>query len=144
MAPVIPGEHVPAPQKARLMLEILRAYVQIRWWLRRMPLASVVAATRVEREPCVDVPPAGTFEARLVGARLANATRRTLKLLPTDSRCLAQSLVLSRLLGARGMPATLVIGARSADSFEAHAWVEQDSKPILPADEFGDYRLLEI
>lgn len=55
-----------------------------------------------------------------------------------------QSLVLMRLLARRDRPATLVIGVSSAGTFTAHAWVERDGVPLLPAgeDEFG--RLAEL
>ena len=75
-------------------------------------------------------------------ARLGRAVRRTLALLPTDSRCLIRSLVLTRLLARRSIPNTLVIGVRKTSEFEAHAWVEHAGQPILPA---GDYtRLTEL
>jgi len=69
---------------------------------------------------------------------------RTLALLPGDTRCLARSLVLTRLLARRGIPAKLVIGARTTPEFLAHAWVECAGHPVLaPGDEsFG--RLVEL
>lgn len=76
--------------------------------------------------------------------RLGNAVDRTLSVLPTDSRCLVQSLVLTRLLSARGVPSTLVIGAHSTAQFEAHAWVEYQGRPVLPPGEFLNSRLLEL
>jgi hypothetical protein len=69
---------------------------------------------------------------------------KTLRVLPTDSRCLVQSLVLSRLLATRGIPSTLVIGARSDSTFMAHAWVEHGGYPLLPQEGFEEYRLLEL
>ena len=56
---------------------------------------------------------------------------RTLKLIPGDTRCLARSLVLTRLLARRGIPAKLVIGAQPAPDFRAHAWVECEGEPVL-------------
>ena len=69
---------------------------------------------------------------------------RTLRVLPTNSRCLVQSLVLSRLLATRGIPSTLVIGARSDSTFMAHAWVEHGGYPLLPREGFDEYRLPEL
>lgn len=69
---------------------------------------------------------------------------RTLRLLPTDSRCLAQSLVLLRMLSDRGIPATFIIGAHSRPEFEAHAWIEYAGAPVLPTLGFEESRLLEL
>jgi hypothetical protein len=55
-----------------------------------------------------------------------------------------QSLVLSSLLAARGLPSTLVIGAHSKPEFVAHAWIEHDGRPVLPPLDFCDSRLVEI
>ena len=75
---------------------------------------------------------------------LGNAVTRTLAVMPGDTRCLARSLVLTRLLARRGIPAKLVIGVRASPSFLAHAWVEHAGGPVLaPGDEsFG--RLVEL
>ena len=81
---------------------------------------------------------------KAAAANMANQVFRTLRALPTDSRCLVQSLVLSQMLGARGIPSTLVIGARSQPEFEAHAWVEYDGRPVLPPRDFQDARLVEL
>jgi hypothetical protein len=141
---IIPGERVAPPGKVLLSAEIVVTYVRVRWWLRRRPLDEVVAWTR----SCRTIRPAnvepGTYEARLVGARLANAVRRTLRVLPTDGRCLMQTLVLSRLLSVRDMSSTVVIGADSAPDFEAHAWLEHAGRPLQPPQRFAESRLLEI
>ncbi len=123
-----------------LVGEIVAAYLQARRELRRAPIASVVAALRSESPTPRPTPPAGAIdEAR----RLGRAVARTLRLMPGDTRCLARSLVLTRLLARRGIPAKLVIGARSAPEFLAHAWVEYDGQPVLsPGDGFG--RLVEL
>lgn len=48
------------------------------------------------------------------------------------STCLKEALVLSALLGQRGVSATLRIGvSRSQGGFAAHAWVEQDGRIVL-------------
>jgi hypothetical protein len=65
-------------------------------------------------------------------ARLAGATERVLRLIPADTRCLNQSLVLSALLARRGIDSRVVIGVSSShESFGAHAWVEVDGRPLL-------------
>jgi len=64
---------------------------------------------------------------------LSRAVTRTLALLPGDTRCLMQALVLTGLLARRGIPAKLVIGARTTPRFFAHAWVEHAGQPVLAA-----------
>ena len=129
-------------ERVRLAREIVAAYMQARRELRRAPIESAVAALRSEEAlpPPLTPEPHELEEAR----RLGWAVARTLKLMPGDTRCLARSLVLTRLLARRGIPAKLVIGARGGPGFLAHAWVECDGQPVLsPGDEsFG--RLVEL
>ena len=75
---------------------------------------------------------------------LGRAVMRVLGLLPTDSRCLMRSLVLTGMLARRGVYAKVVIGVRADPSFAAHAWVEVDGRPVLPTDESTFQRLVEI
>lgn len=79
-----------------------------------------------------------------VGLRLGGAVTRTLRALPTDSRCLAQSLTLLEILARRGISGTLVIGARPRPEFSAHAWVEYKGAPLLEPGEYADQRLVEL
>jgi hypothetical protein len=61
-------------------------------------------------------------------ARIQDAVSRHLIF---HASCLEQSLVLWWLLGRRGIPAELRIGARKdAGRFEAHAWVELGSEVL--------------
>jgi hypothetical protein len=115
--------------QARLVAEILFAYLGTRWQLRRRPLPEVVARLRIME---VRAP---TPLAAYQGARLGRAVGRTLELLPSDSRCLVRSLVLMRLLARRGVNAALVIAARPGsrgDDLDAHAWVEVAGQAVLP------------
>jgi Transglutaminase-like superfamily len=141
---VVPIQPLSPLQKAFVVGEILVAYVRARRWLARKDLGAVVAEIR-SRPP---VRPAGieplSTQARAVCMRLGNAVVRTLRVLPTDSRCLSQSLVLMQLLAARQIDATLVIGARSDPDFAAHAWVEHRGKCVLNAEDYLDARLLEV
>ena len=89
--------------------------------------------------PPVD-PAAGLEEARRLGWVVA----RTLRLLPGDTRCLTRSLVLTRLLARRGIPAQLVIGACPAPQFQAHAWVECEGEPVLSRGDGSFSRLVEL
>jgi hypothetical protein len=75
---------------------------------------------------------------------LGNAVARTLAVMPGDTRCLVRSLVLTRLLARRGIPASLVIGARAAPDFLAHAWVEHAGDPVLAPGDGSFGRLVEL
>ena len=110
-------ERLSQAARARLAVEILAAYAQSRRALRRAPIAAVVAGLR-SRSPAAAAPiPDSLYEAR----RLGRAVARLLTYVPGDTRCLARSLVLTRLLARRGIQAKLVIGARTAPEFLAHA-----------------------
>jgi hypothetical protein len=141
---VIPGERVSPPLKLMLATEILVAYVRVRRRMTRTDLRVLVSWIRSQPKARCAGLEAGSLESRLVAVRLANAVIRTLRIVPTDPRCLEQALVLSWLLSARTISHTLVIGAHSRPDFEAHAWVEHLGRPLLPAQAFGESRLLEI
>lgn len=127
--------------RALLVGEVLAAYVQARRELRRAPIEPVVAALRCDASlPAVVQGPHAFEEAR----RLGWIVGRTLKLVPGDTRCLARSLVLTRLLARRGIPAKLVIGARADPEFLAHAWVECEGKPVLSPGDGSFARLVEL
>lgn len=118
---------LPAGAKAALAAEVLSSYARARWRLRRDGLRATVAALRtVERRR-----PGGT-DALASSRRLARVVRRTLGVLPADTRCLAQSLTLTRMLASRGIDSTLVIGVRPGERFAAHAWVVHAGIPLLP------------
>jgi len=123
--------------KVALAAEVVVAYARVRLFLRRHDL---LRALELIRET-------GSRERRAAAAtdeRLARAVRRTLRRLPADSRCLMQSLVLTRLLARRGRGSRLVIGVTAKDRFGAHAWVERDGVPLLPAHEGAFQRLTEL
>lgn len=129
--------------KLALGVEILAAYVRVRWLLRRADVPGAVEALR-------SVPPPGggrtraAREEELVGLRLGRAVVRVLGLLPSDPRCLVRSLVLTRLLARRGIPSALVIGVTSEPAFAAHAWVEAGDVPLLSPHEPDYARLVRM
>ncbi len=128
-------------ERVRLIAEIVAAYVQARRELRRVPIEPVIAALRADTSlPTPAEAVDGLQEARRLGWIVA----RTLAWLPGDTRCLARSLVLTRLLARRGIPAKLVIGARAAPDFLAHAWVECDGTPVLSPGDGSFSRLVEL
>jgi hypothetical protein len=121
--------------KVRLAAEIVVSYVRGRWRLRRSGLRAAVAEQRA-----VGARSHRAVDGVVVGRRLGRAVQLTLALLPSDTRCLAQSLTLTRLLAARGVDSRLVIGVQPGERFAAHAWVEHAGVPLLPpgADRFEE------
>jgi hypothetical protein len=131
----------PLSPRARVALlgEILTEYVPC-WRILRTK--SVVDMVRAARDVQASHPRGPGFQEHKMALRLGRAVVKTLRLLPTDSRCLIRSLVLSRILTRRAIPHTLVIGVRNDPDFMAHAWVEHEGYPVLPA---GNYtRLTEL
>jgi hypothetical protein len=113
--------------RAALAGEILTTYLGVRRSLRRHDLPRVLAELRGSTSQGTVAEPVPT------GRRLGRAVRRTLGVLPTDSRCLMQSLVLTKVLARRGIETRLVIAVRPGERFAAHAWVEHGDEPLLPA-----------
>ena len=94
------GRHLKTRERARLVGEILRAYLRARRELRQAPIETVV-----ERLRSTTVLERGDGGEALVEARrLGFAVVRTLTFLPGDTRCLRRSLVLMQLLARRGIP----------------------------------------
>jgi Transglutaminase-like superfamily len=127
--------------RVRLAAEVVVAYVRAHRELRRAPIEPAIAALRTD---AAFPPPADGPDVLAEARRLGWIVARTLRLVPGDTRCLARSLVLTRLLARRGIAAKLVIAAKADPDFLAHAWVECDGHPVLsPGDEsFG--RLVEL
>lgn len=126
--------------RLRLAVEVLFMYVEVRWRLLRSDVTATLRALRHRAPDGKWTEP--DLESRWSGVRLAKATTRTLSLMPTDARCLMQSLVLIGLLSRRGINAVLIVAVSSNPDFEAHAWVEHDHRPLLPTGEYE--RLVEL
>lgn len=131
----------PLPRIARLLLvaEILGFYCWVQIWVRRRRLPTLAAQLRTPVGPALAAPahPAAPY-------RLAWAVERVLKPLPSDSRCLVNSLVLVGLLARRSLASRLVIGVREGGEFGAHAWVEYEGKPLLSAETTAYGRIAEV
>jgi hypothetical protein len=130
-------------QKAGLAGEILSTYSRVRWLLWRRDLPATVSVLRQY--------PGGRASAERSSRRaywharrLGRAASRTLSLLPTDSRCLARSLVLLAMLARRRVETRLVIGTRQGPAFAAHAWVELAGVPLLDPGASEYERLAEM
>jgi hypothetical protein len=126
----------------RLLLagEILATYATVRRLLRRRTLPETVAALRMGAGNA-ESPAASPNDAR----HLASATVRTIRLLPTDSRCLMRSLVLIRVMARRGLGSTLVVSSPPpGPGFEAHAWIEHGGVPLLPPEGPGHQQLVRL
>jgi hypothetical protein len=110
-------------RKALLTAEILATYGRVLVELRRRDIRSVAGSLRGRGELRDDADRA---------AELGRAVMRVLAHAPRRSRCLVQSLVLTRMLARRGIASALVIGVAPAGEFAAHAWIESDGIPVLP------------
>ena len=132
---------LPISLKLRLALEVLAAYAVARWLLLRKTLPEAVAELR--RGIADDELRDGLVE-QATGLRLGRTVVRVLTVLPTDSRCLVRSLVLTRLLARRRIASKLVIAVKSPPDFGAHAWVESGGRSLLPPSEPSYSRLLEL
>ena len=126
-------------RKLSVAIETLAAYVRVRWLLVRHDLRETVVVLHTEKTS-----DASGLSEQLVGIRLGRGVMRTLRVVPTDSRCLMRSLVLLKLLTRRGIDGQLVIGVRSGPPFEAHAWIETGGLPLLPDGGDRYERFLEL
>jgi hypothetical protein len=115
-------------RKLALGIEIMGAYARARWSLRRGGLRGALVELRAPGT----APKSPGLNPVWDGLRLGRAVSRTLALVPAESRCLTQSLVLTRLLAVRGLDSRLVIAVRPGERLAAHAWVEHDGVPLLP------------
>ena len=134
-------------RKLRLAAEVYIAYCYVRWWLRRHEIGEVVRRLRGwgPVDAGVASPHGGDMrQVYLSGLRVGRAVIRSLGLLPTDSRCLMRSLVLTGLLARRGIETSLIIGVRPEPEFAAHAWVEYAGEPLLPPGDSSLGRLTEM
>jgi hypothetical protein len=127
--------------KLLLAGEILATYATVRRLLWRRTLPETVAALRMGAGDGESADGASRDDAR----HLASATVRTIRLLPTDSRCLVRSLVLIRVMARRGLGCTLVLSSPPpGPGFEAHAWIEHGGVPLLPPDAPGHEQLVRL
>jgi len=123
-----------------LVLEILLAYVELLRVLRGGDLASMVRTAR--HTPFQAQEALGPADEHFVARRLGWIVFRVVDTLPTDKRCLINSLVLVRVLTHRSIGAQLVLGVQSEGGFAAHAWVEHAGRPVMPTYDF--HRLFEV
>jgi hypothetical protein len=132
-------------ERVAMACEILAEYVRVRWLLRRSDFQTAVARLRATpRAPGQETLVPGSRLAEHIGARLGRLVWKTLRVLPTDSRCLMQALVLTAVLARRGLDGDLIIGVRTEPEFEAHAWIEHRGLALLPHEEYSETRLVEV
>jgi hypothetical protein len=143
MSPVtLEHDHRLGPlDRGRLAIEVLVAYGRARRLLLSRTAPETVAELRRygRRHPVSAIPGGEVF----VGWRLAHAVTRTLRPLPSDTRCLSTSLTLLTLMERRDLHPTLIISAQP-HPFNAHAWIELDGRPLLPPAQPGHERLVEL
>jgi hypothetical protein len=135
------GHPLGAADRVVLVGEIVAAYARARWALRRRGLRDTLTELRSAPN---GGPPSPPDNPRAVGRRLGRAVRRTLAVLPADSRCLMCSLTLTRLLATRGIDSQLVISVRPGERFGAHAWLEHEGAALLPPDAPESARLTTL
>jgi hypothetical protein len=138
--PSLPQRRLNPLERARLAGEIVLAWARARRAMRTMALEHAVAGLRARTTAASGRRPPDRSEAH----RLARAVVITLRPLPGDTRCLARSLALTRVLSRRAIPSTLVIGARTEPGFLAHAWIELAGEPLLDPGEGEFQRLVEL
>jgi Transglutaminase-like superfamily len=127
--------------RIRLGTEVLVAYGRVRWLLRtKQPDDAVNRLRRSLRRHPVSAAPE---DEQAIGLRLAGAVVTVLRPLPTDVRCLSQSLTLLTIMERRSLHPKLVISVRS-QPFAAHAWVELHGRPLLPPAGPDHQRLTEL
>jgi hypothetical protein len=139
-----PRGRLPPASKLILATEVLCVYPSMLVRMRRQGIREIIEGIRRSPRSDASVRVRSATEREMVARRLGGAVGQTLAVLPTDSRCLVQALVLTRLLSARSIPSRFIIGARPDPQFMAHAWVECDGIPVLPARGYSDARLLEL
>ena len=112
-------------KRISLTVEIVATFVVVRLTMREPDIRQTLARLREG----ADAPPS---EIDLeVAFSLAHAVSRVLAFVPRRSRCLVQSLVLTKLLARRGISSSLVIAVAPGPQLEAHAWVESGHVPLL-------------
>jgi hypothetical protein len=76
-------------------------------------------------------------------ARIARVVPRLARIVPWRSDCLVQALAAQRLLAARGIAGTIVIGARmeTTSGFAPHAWLKCGELAVTGG-EVEDYTVL--
>ena len=115
---------LPMSTKLRVAARIWRSFLRITFRDPREPLPQFI--TRFGRV-------ADHRSDRIPPLRLKGAVLRVLRLGPWRPTCLANALVLYRLLHEQGDPAELVIGLPiEALDHRAHAWVELDGQDLGP------------
>lgn len=132
--------------KVFLVAEVVAAHTRARAALRReSDIRNALRALRGNPTGAAGQPQSEVVVPRrlAVALRMGRAVARTLRYVPGDTRCLAQSLTLIQMLSRRGIEAELILGVRpgaasAGDEFVAHAWVEVGAIAVLPSGD-GEY-----
>lgn len=122
--PLARATRLPWTKRAWLAARIWFWYLRIRLRLRRRDLVDVVdALSHAGRTTTYPVEP----------RRLGRIVDRALPFRVSRATCLAQSLILYRLLRTQGLWPQLVIGLpHQSTTHEAHAWIELDGDDVGP------------
>jgi hypothetical protein len=126
--------------RVALATEVAMTYARVRWLMRTHDLSETVSNLRSDERGVSALGDDAGFEV----FRLVEASGRVLRLFPTDTRCLARSLVTLRVLARRGVHTRLIIGVRTVPEFGAHAWIELAGRALLEPGDTAQGRLLEL
>lgn len=124
-----------------LVPEALVALLLARLALAFVPFRRIAAWMGTEGKE-TDAEETATMEARAleIGAAVSLVARHV----PWDSRCLAQALAGSSMLGRRNIPATLYFGVRKelGVDFSAHAWLRCGSRIITGGPQHESFEVI--
>ena len=122
-----------------------------RWALRHLEAAAELGRARMELQmrswrdvideaEAVPVQPLGHGDRmELIAARTELALRRASRLIP-GARCIHRAVAGRRMLARRGIDARVVIGLRSHQGLDGHAWLEFDDGSTMFADDDAGFR----
>lgn len=128
------------PARRRLLTEAFASLFLARAALAFVPFRRLAAwLGELDLEGASEIPEAHGQAADIAWAIQAMASR-----VPWDSRCLAQALAGYRMLGKRGISATVYFGVKKDPRapFSAHAWLRCGSCIVTGEGGHSDYRVL--
>jgi Transglutaminase-like superfamily len=126
-----------SPAERAVLVQAWTLFVVVDLLLRLVSFNHLLRLTRLGRQArCAHEQPASLD--RLVW--LVDVAARYAPVRPT---CLTRALVLSRILGRRGLASELRIGVAHRDGgLAAHAWVERNGQPLADPAAPGEYEPL--
>ncbi|MCL7714975.1 lasso peptide biosynthesis B2 protein [Stenotrophomonas mori] len=116
-------------QQKRSAITLLPEVSITTWWMRRQlmnrPLKAVLETAAEHRRRCVRSVRSPRHRAEEWLLETVQAFQRARRQVPVPTRCLLDSLTLTRVLACRGQDSRIVFGIAHAP-FSAHCWVQVD------------------